>query len=532
APRSQPPLEIIDDKRAPSGPDSTLRFVLGALTVEGATVFSSEELTAPYSDRYGKEVSLAEALAIAEAMTRRYRAAGYLLSRVILPTEQGALDPANAHLRLTALEGYISAARIEGDPALVARFRSYWADAKARLLAQKPLKHADFEREMLLLSDLPGIRVSSRFEADEEGGAGASLLVLELLAKPLEGSLSLGNSGTKSAGRGLLTVSAGFSWPLIGSHSAVSYTQARVKGEYAAWSFAHTHRFANGLGVNASWAKSESPKPDSDFARIFDYETASRTFAADVDYPLIRGRDKNLSMGLSYEHRNGRSDLLDAPYARDRLRSLTWEINYDVSDAFLGGGVTQIMPAVTRGLDWFDATDQSPEASSPQAPARFTRYRLYLSRTQNLPARFSLAGSFSAQRTNAPLTSYYRESLGGSQYGRGYAPGVIENDNSLAASIEARRDVSLAALSLQPYVFLDWGKTWAHGRTAAGDRGEEYLASAGIGARLFGQFVRAPAAAAFAPRFSLNIFYARPLRAAGEVDTSDQRIFVQGALSF
>jgi len=90
APRSQPPLQIIEDTGKSSGPDRTLRFILGALSVEGATAFSAGELIAPYVDRYGKEVSFAEVQAIAEAMTRRYRAAGYLLSRVILPTEQGA----------------------------------------------------------------------------------------------------------------------------------------------------------------------------------------------------------------------------------------------------------------------------------------------------------------------------------------------------------------------------------------------------------------------------------------------------------
>jgi len=250
-----------------------------------------------------------------------------------------------------------------------------------------------------------------------------------------------------------------------------------------------------------------------------------------VSYPLIRDRDRNLSTSLNYEHRNGRSELLDAPYTRDRLRSLTWEVNFDFSDAIGEGGVTQIIPSLTRGLDWFDATDRSPEASSTIAPARFTRYRLYLSRLQNLPARFSLVGNFSAQGANAPLTSYYRESLGGSQFGRGYAPGIIENDNGLAASLEARRDVSVGNFSLQPFVFLDWSKTWAHERTATGDRGEEYLSSAGLGLRFFGQFSR-KSAPVYVPRFSLSVLYGKPLRAVGEVDTSDQRILVQGSLSF
>ncbi|MDR0672207.1 MAG: hypothetical protein LBF93_00800 [Zoogloeaceae bacterium] len=529
APRSLPPLEIVEDREKASGPDLTLRFVLTSLEIEGATVFSAAELAAPYESRYGKEVSFAEAQAIADALTRRYRAAGYLLSRVILPAGQ-TLDPQGARVRLAVIEGHIGSIRLVGDPALLERFRSYWREVEARLLSYKPLRHADFEREMLLLSDLPGIRVSSRFEEGE--ATGASVLVFELTEKSWDASLNLGNTGTKSAGRGLATVTLGFAWPVIGSRSSLSYTQARARGEYAAWTFAHAHSFSNGLNVDASWAQSRSTKPDSDFARVFDYETESRTFTTCVLYPFLRSRNQNLSAGLRYEHRNGRSDLLDAPYTRDRLRSLTLEVNYDVSDAFLGGGVTQVIPAITRGLDWFDATDRDIEASSPQAPARFTRYRLYLSRSQNLPARFSLLGSLSLQRTNAPLTSYYRESLGGSQFGRGYAPGVIENDNGLAASLEARRDVMAGSLNLQPYIFLDWGKTWSRARTDNGDRGEEYLSSAGLGLRLSGLFGTPDSKALYVPRFSLNLFYAKPLRAVGEVDTSNKRIMAQGIFSF
>jgi hemolysin activation/secretion protein len=522
-PKSRSPLEIVDDK-ARDGTDKSVRFILGGLRVEGATVFTAEELTAPYQSRYGAEISFEEARRIADAMTKKYRDAGYLLSRVVLPAEQGTVDAKNAQLRLQALEGYIAAIEYQGEAELVAQFKSWWGVIEQRLLAKRPLKHADFEREMLLLQDLPGIGVSSSFNPAAET-SGAAVLVLELKRKRLDASVSGGNTGTKSAGRGILTVNLGLAaWPLIGGHTTLSYTQATHRREYASLQLAHAHRFVNGLIVNASVARSLSPEPDSDFARAFDYETESQTFSTGFSYPVIRGRDMNLNAGLGYEHRNSEADLAQAPYTRDRLRNLSVNVDFDFSDEW--GGVTQLTASLTRGLDWFDATDRDDRASTPIAPAHFTRHILYLSRNQALPGNFSAFAAAEAQFSNAPLSSYNRYTLGGSQFGRGYDSGVSENDNGLAASLEGRWNGNLANLSLQPFVFIDWGKTWAETRVA-GSRNAEYIASTGIGVRLGGKLPGATAG-----QFNLTFFAGKPLRAIGDIHTSDERYMLQGVFSF
>ncbi|GHU18542.1 hypothetical protein FACS189475_04200 [Betaproteobacteria bacterium] len=500
----------------------SLRFILGALQVEGATVFSAAELTAPYQGFYGAESSFQRISGIADELTRKYRDAGYLLSRVILPA-QGQLDPRNARIRLVALEGYISAIEYQGEAELVDRFKSYWTRVEQKLLALRPLKHSDFERELLLLQDLPGLIVSSRFkEADVPGG---SVLVLELTHKPLDLSANWGNTGTQSAGHGIATLTASLNaLPFIGSKTTLSYSQANDRREYYSTQIAHSQQFANGLIASASYAYSNSPDPDSDFARLFDYETQSKTFTAGVSYPFIRSRDTNLSAGLSYEHRNSESRLIGERYTTDRLRNLIFNINFDFSDEW--GGTTQIIPSLTRGLNWSDATDRDPNASTPIAPAVFTKGNLYLSRNQSLPHNLSLFVAAEAQYTDSPLSSYNRFSLGGNQFGRGYDPGIIENDHGLAASLEGRWNGTLSNMSIQPFLFIDWGKTWADKRMN-GSLQKEYLASAGLGARLTGKL---PGTTPL--RFSLTAFVGKPLRAVSDAHTSDERYMLQGVLSF
>ncbi|GHU29221.1 hypothetical protein AGMMS50256_13670 [Betaproteobacteria bacterium] len=520
APKSLPSLEIVDDA-AKTGNDLSQRFILGSLQVEGVTVFSAAELTAPYQSLYGTETSFQHIRSIADELTRKYRDAGYLLSRVILPTQQG--DPKNARVRLVAIEGYISAIEYQGEAELVERFKSYWLGVEQKLLALRPLKHTDFERELLILQDMPSLRVSSRFK--EASVPGGSVLVLELTKKPFDLSASWGNTGTQSAGHGIATVTAGLNaLPFIGAKTTISYSQANDRREYYSTQIAHSHQFSNGLIASASYAYSKSPEPDSEFARLFDYETRSKTFTAGLSYPFIRSRDINLSAGLSYEHRNSESDLIGARYTTDHLRDLILDVNFDFSDEW--GGTTQIIPSLTRGLNWYDATDRDPNASTPIAPAVFTKGKLYLSRNQSLSHDFSLFAAAEAQYSDSPLSSYNRYSLGGNQFGRGYDPGIIENDKGLAASLEGRWNGNLSGHTVQPFIFIDWGKTWADKRLN-GSLQKEYLASAGIGARLMGNL---PGTTPL--RFSLTAFVGKPQRAVSDARTSDERYMLQGVLSF
>jgi hemolysin activation/secretion protein len=525
-PTAGPPLPVGPDAPA-AAPDDSPRFLLGSLSVEGATIFAETELTAPYQALLGQEISFARLDGIAGEMTRKYREAGYLLSRVVVPA--GQADAKDAQIRLVALEGFLGAVRYEGEAALAEIFQAYWRAVEARLLSRRPLKHADFEREMLLLQDLPGLEVASRFE-EAPGEPGASALILTLTRKPFRLDFNGGNTGTRSAGRGMINLAAGLATrPFLGGKTGLTWSQAAHRREYYALTLDHSHQFANGLVARASYAESHSPEPDSDFARAFDYETASRTFTAGISYPFLRGRALNLSAGIEYEHRNGESDLANSPYTRDRLRHLTLEANIDFSDEW--GGLTQLVPSFTRGLAIRHATDEDPDASAPNAPARFNRFKLYVSRNQSLPRNFSVFAAAEAQSADEPLSSYDRYSVGGNQFGRGYLPGVIENDQGLAASLEARWQTSLGGLTAQPFVFADYGKTWAAKRLP-GAAGKESVRSAGLGLRLMGP-LPGPNPAGQAPgRFTLTAFVAKPQKAIYEVETSDERYLLQATFAF
>jgi hemolysin activation/secretion protein len=482
--------------------DDSVEFILGSIRIEGATVFSEAELLEPYKERLNKKISFGALQAIPAELTKKYRDGGYLLSRVVLPPQ--SVDQEAAHVVLVAVEGYISSIQYEGDEALIARFKERFSPVERKLLAKRPLRHAAFERELLLLQDMPGIKVSSRFqEAEVESG---SVLVLVLEGEPVSGNLGWGNSGTESAGPGL--ISAGFelnSLPALGMRTYLSYSQADNIKEYYAWTIGEYFQFSNGLNISASFSRSDSQEPDSEFARLFDYQTDSKTFSIAAGYPLIRTRDLNLSLGIGYEHRDSHSNMAGASFNSDRLRTLSYNVNFDFSDEL--GGVTQLNTTISQGLNVFKATDFEPFSSNSLAAAEYFKADFYLSRNQRLPFGFGLRLSGEAMFSDRVLASYNKFSFGGGLFGRGYDSGTLEGDKAVAASLEPYWTHGFNdRFTLQPFAFVDYGRVWSN-VSLFGIPDSEFGASLGAGFRFWGIVGLNDK-----PSFSLSAFVGKPLK--------------------
>lgn len=520
-PLSQPKIQIAEEEM-PVDPTGGAQFSLRSLQIAGATVFSEDELLAPYRELFGSPISFAHLYAITAGLTKKYRDAGYLLSRVIIPEQE--VDQSGAVIRLLVVEGFIESIEYTGDERILERFKSYFAPVEKKLVGRKPLKHSDFERYMLLMQDVAGITISSRLQKGTQ--LGSATLVLDVQGDLVEGNLGWGNTGTEASGPGI--ASAGLSvntLPVIGAQTTVSYAQANNYREYWSVQVAERYQMWNGLTFNASYAYSDSPEMDTDFARLFDYTTWSHTFNVGASYPLIRSRDLNLSFGVNYEHRNSKADVFNERFTRDRLRTLSVNANMDFSDAL--GGVTQIIPTVYRGLNVFDASDESFDASNSLAPAEFWKFGIYVSRDQALPHGFSLFTAAEAQFSDSSLSSYNKFYMGGSQFGRGYDPGVIEGDNGFAVLFEPRWTCQLSKeTTLQLFSFIDWGTVWTS-KSVWGVPDSQDAASAGAGIRLSGH-----EGEDYLPGFNISAFIAQPLKEAGDDPGDSPRFVLQVGLSF
>ncbi|WP_309643022.1 POTRA domain-containing protein, partial [Phenylobacterium sp.] len=164
-------------------------FQLNALSIEGSTVYQPAELASLYSNYLTRTVGTADLVAIASAITDKYRADGYFLSRAIVPVQSGAGGIA----RISVYEGYVGAVDVTGaGSAEVSRHLR-------GLTGRRPLRLADLDRRLTLAGDEPGVVVKSTLVPVIDDPARHNLVVTANLRR-LNVSAYADNRGSRTSG--------------------------------------------------------------------------------------------------------------------------------------------------------------------------------------------------------------------------------------------------------------------------------------------------------------------------------------------
>src|SRR5690242_4403799 len=110
---AKPPLRVPSLARPEVSADTKPQFVLRAILLFGDTAMRREDLAAIWQPYLGKMVSQADLAGIAQAIGDLYRAAGFHLSRAIIPPQ----DIENGRVRIQVIEGSITDVALQGEGA-------------------------------------------------------------------------------------------------------------------------------------------------------------------------------------------------------------------------------------------------------------------------------------------------------------------------------------------------------------------------------------------------------------------------------
>jgi hemolysin activation/secretion protein len=196
APRAQPggtPIALPGGVAPPGAASTTL--VLRKIVVVGATVYKSEDFAPLYEDLLGRRVTLQAVYDVAQAITAKYGADGYVLTRAIVPPQE--LNPGGAIVRIEVVEGWID--EVEWPRERLARYRDFFTHYTAKITSERPINIRTMERYLLLANDLPGLKFNTSLKASKKN-RGASTLVVEVTEKWLDVTARVDNRGTKARG--------------------------------------------------------------------------------------------------------------------------------------------------------------------------------------------------------------------------------------------------------------------------------------------------------------------------------------------
>ena len=410
-------------------------FVLRGVQFVGATGVADSELQAAVADRIGTSVTFADLEQLAARAVAVYQKRGFGLVQAYVPVQ----EVVDGVVRISISEGVLGNVSIElAEGVPVAQERV--AGTLAILEPGKPLNGRQYERAMLLLSDLPGIKPQSAISAG--AATGTTDLVVQVGERDrLQYGLEVDNHGTSDSGRHRITGSLRWASP-FGRGDNLDLRLMLAEGMHTAFGRIsyETPVGYRGLRIGGGLARVQY-ELGGPFAPL---EPTGTGNVADLSfsYPLIRQRSTNLFVRGVIDNK----DLTDRFEAvgfetHKRVRGAGIGLSFERRDGFLGGGYTSANALLYRGnLDIKDATSEAFD-NPPfgyDTEGSFGKATLQLARLQALAPIFSLFLGTGMQRASKNLDAYEKLSLGGPKAVRAYATGEVLVDDGWLATVELR----------------------------------------------------------------------------------------------
>ncbi|MET0049299.1 MAG: ShlB/FhaC/HecB family hemolysin secretion/activation protein [Sedimenticola sp.] len=435
-----------------------------AFRLEGTvTVFDEQRLLEELDEVTNRDLTISQLRNAAARLTRLYRQAGYLLARAILPPQdvtegvitlrivEGELDSADGGVTISDPE---SSMRL--DPQRALRI------VKRAVPAGKPIKKADLERGVLLVSDLPGIGATANLSPGAEPGT--THVTVDVIEGPLFApQVGLDNAGSRLTGR----------WQL---NAAVDVNDiSGIGNQFTAYA---THSFGSGGSDYLSLSYNQ-PIGYSGFKLGLDYRqlkyTVGKEFkSADMDgsaeswllhgsYPVVRTSKTSLFLHGGVEWKDLQDSAAGIKTTDQDIRIATFGGFGSHLDNLGGGGITE--GGVSLHLGDLDLSGLPSALAADQAltgahtHGDFQKLRFNLSRIQRATKDIFFVAALRGQYAADNLATAEKFQLGGPTGVRAYPVGEGRGDDGVLLKLEgnylAKSGTPFGDLRLVG--FIDWG---------------------------------------------------------------------------
>ena len=447
-------------------------FVLGAVVINGATVFTSKTLAADFEPLLASAIGEQQLDEIVGRITRRYRAAGYLLSYATLPAQ----DIKSGIVRIDVVEGFVADVRFEGAGRELAALRAI----ASPLLADRPLRSNTLERVVGLLRDVPGAAVAEVRISRSVSAAGGHALTVVIARDAERALLYADNRGTIDGARARL-------------YSSFSRASTLLPGDQLQLNLfaipGHGYRFLYGQALASAPLGHEGLRlggaislGDQRVGSGTDRsDGASRNLTAQISYPFVKRRQLSVTGRIALNDWRSIDRNDDALFQRDHLRAA----RLIVDGSHVAASRIDAQLVLSQGIGFDKATRKGdPLASRNDASGRFTKFNFDLQGTWPLSKSISMRASLTGQYSTRPLLSIEEYALGGNRIGRGYDFNALTGDHGFGGAVELGNRVGNIAhgpQQIELFVFGDGGAVFQSGRSGINRR--QSLASIGAGGR-------------------------------------------------
>lgn len=403
--------------------------LVNELRFSGEHMYSSTELQAIARFTPGTELTLQELQAMAARITAEYHNKGYFVARAYLPAQ----DISNHVVTIAVSEGKLGK--------VVLNNQSNLSDGLANGLLDDMhtgdvITIAPLENRLLLLSDVPGVKVSSTLVPGTLPGT-SDLMVDVTPGKLVSGMVDIDNAGNPYTGEYRLGATVNFN-NMAGRGDVLSL-RAVTSGDGLNYGRVSYQMMFGRVTAGVAYSRLEY-----ELGEQFEVLGANGTATVASIFgfmPLIRSRNSNLYVGLAYEDKTleDRLDLFPISNRDAQAQVATLSLYGNHRDSWGGGGTNSFYAGLSFGtLDIKTPLALAADAASARSNGAYQKLVLNASRWQRLSDSWSLYGSATAQLASKNLDSSEKFVLGGMDGIRGYPQGEAIADEGYLLNLEAR----------------------------------------------------------------------------------------------
>jgi len=409
----------------PAGP----KFLVSSLHVTGQTHFSESELVATTGFKPGSELSLDDLRAMTAKITDLYNRSGYFVAQAYLPPQ----DIKDGAVTIAVIEGRYGKIRLDNKTNVSDGVIN---DVLDGLSSGDPVVSAPLERRLLIISDIPGVEVSSTLSPGTDVGT-SDLTVGVMPGQRVTGSIQGDNAGNPYTGVYRAGATVNFNEPFgIGDVLSARFLASTTGG--LIYGRASYQAQVGDATVGVAYTAFEY-KLGRQFSSL-DASGSEQIASVYGSYPLIRSYSNNLYALLDFDFRTFRDKIGATPSITNKQAWVVMPgISGDYHDMFGGGGWTSYAFVASFGsLDIRSPLARALDAATARTNGGYAKLSFSASRLQQLVGPLSLYGEVRGQIASKNLDVSEKMELGGAYGVRAYPEGEAYGDEGYMATLEAR----------------------------------------------------------------------------------------------
>ena len=435
----------------------------------GGTVYPLKDLLRPFVPYAHKQVPLKTLTGLVNDITLRYRADGYPLSYAWLPDNNFQ----DGTLKIVLVEGYVAHSDIQSNnPNIAERLKRL----AAKIMAEKPLSQATFDRYTQLMTRTPGVTVDANAQLPQNIYGAAAMQAKSF--QPHIWDISSTIDTRRSQNMAFVTGSLS-NLTSYGDQFGVATLVPLDSSTRKSYLGLNYQQFLTDEGLMMQLKGSFYRDNPRDYTRLLNFpggyfdsrqETTQYNGGAMFSYPvLLTGKQQfNINGGMDYTDRRNDNHIraivgdqtVYSVTQKSHVRYPALEFGMNGFQAFDRASINGKL-TLRQGINASSMSDAAPVYGNDLS---FTLWKSNIDAAWMITDTWRLSTSMEGDWSDNDLPEPERVSFGAQRFGRGYQDGEASGDYGYGGQVELRylhqRKESTWLATVQPYVLADTAQTW------------------------------------------------------------------------